>query len=57
MIKPEMILDYGMSIALVIAFIYMTYRVIKKYSMKNETTDSNSTNVVRVLALEGHQPS
>nr|DAH17660.1 MAG TPA: hypothetical protein [Caudoviricetes sp.] len=30
MIKPEMILDYGMNIALVIAFIYMTYRVIKK---------------------------
>lgn len=30
MIKPEMILDYGVSIALVIAFIYMTYRVIKK---------------------------
>ena len=25
--------------------------------MKNETTDSNSTNVVRVLAVEGHQPS
>lgn len=57
MINPEMILDYGMSIALVIAFIYMTYRVIKKYSMKNETTDSNSTNALRVLALEGHQPS
>lgn len=30
MINPEMILDYGMSIALAIAFIYMTYRVIKK---------------------------
>lgn len=24
---------------------------------KHETTDSISTNVVRVLALEGHQPS
>lgn len=24
---------------------------------KHETTDSNSTNAVRVLALEGHQPS
>lgn len=24
---------------------------------KHETTDSNSTNVVRLLALEGHQPS
>lgn len=24
---------------------------------KHETTDSNSTNAVRLLALEGHQPS
>nr|DAR11340.1 MAG TPA: hypothetical protein [Caudoviricetes sp.] len=30
MINSEMILDYGMNIALVIVFIYFTYRVIKK---------------------------
>lgn len=30
MIKPGMILDYGISIALVIYFIYMLYRIIKK---------------------------